>query len=286
MGFFNKLKVLQTKIEESVDQLQSKLEEYSESSNDSGSSKKGGIDYLYSDEYQRMMDKIVDKSGPLLSYEERFGHEYVPDDEDSDVGFDDGEVYSAGIEKKRTVIRNADEQVKFSPRIEALIKSAFHDGVITQKEKEVILRRAVAEGEDRDEFEMLLDSRIVEMGIKEEETAHTSNELREGSRKVENVFEYLHKQWDEVLGKNFVDKFEDNAGLFKNPRVIEQKVIAFVNRLVENGDYDLFDGDDFAVRLTKLAKDDLQGDQITIINLLGEYICNYLMNREEEESFL
>jgi len=60
------------------------------------------------------------------------------------------------------------EQVKFSPRIEALIKSAFRDGIITNKEKEVIVRRAVAEGEDRDEFEMLLDSRIAEEGIKEE----------------------------------------------------------------------------------------------------------------------
>ena len=62
-----------------------------------------------------------------------------------------------------------EEQIKFSPRIEALIKSAFRDGVLTKKEKEIIIKRAVAEGEDADEFELLLSSRIADDGIKEEE---------------------------------------------------------------------------------------------------------------------
>ena len=52
--------------------------------------------------------------------------------------------------------------------MEALIKSAFRDGILTKKEKEIIIKRAVAEGEDADEFEMLLDSRIADEGIKEE----------------------------------------------------------------------------------------------------------------------
>ncbi len=167
MGFIKKLKELQTKIEESVDQLQSKFEDLSESSSDSESSSEGGVNYLFSDEYQQKMDKIIDRCGPLLSYEERFGHEYVPDD-DSDVDSNDDEPYETEIEKERTVDPNKDEQIKFSPRIEALIKSAFHDGVITQKEKDIILKRAVVEGEDRDEFEMLLNLRIAEEGIEEE----------------------------------------------------------------------------------------------------------------------
>lgn len=61
-----------------------------------------------------------------------------------------------------------EDSITFSPRVEALIKSAFRDGVITKKEREIIIKRAVAEGEDADEFEMLLDSRIAEAGIKEE----------------------------------------------------------------------------------------------------------------------
>ena len=64
--------------------------------------------------------------------------------------------------------KSDEENIKFAPRVEALIKSAFRDGVLTKKEKEIIIKRAVAEGEDADEFEMLLDSRIADEGIKEE----------------------------------------------------------------------------------------------------------------------
>ncbi len=58
------------------------------------------------------------------------------------------------------------DNVLFSPRIEALIQSAFQDGELTQKEKEIILRRAEKEGEDLDEFELLLNNRISKLGIK------------------------------------------------------------------------------------------------------------------------
>ena len=61
-------------------------------------------------------------------------------------------------------------QVIFSDRLEAMIDAALQDGVLTQKEKEVILRRAEKEGEDLDEFEMLFDARLAQLGIKVEES--------------------------------------------------------------------------------------------------------------------
>ncbi len=61
-------------------------------------------------------------------------------------------------------------QVMFSDRLEAMIEAALQDGVLTQKEKEVILRRAEKEGEDLDEFEMLFDARLAQLGIKVEES--------------------------------------------------------------------------------------------------------------------
>lgn len=70
-------------------------------------------------------------------------------------------------------VPNAKEQmpqVKFSDRLEAIIEAALQDGVLTQKEKEVILRRAEKEGEDIDEFEMLFDARLAQLGIKVEES--------------------------------------------------------------------------------------------------------------------
>lgn len=51
----------------------------------------------------------------------------------------------------------------FSARLEALISSALQDGVLTDKERETIKKRAEAEGEDWDEVEMLLDARLEEL---------------------------------------------------------------------------------------------------------------------------
>ena len=58
----------------------------------------------------------------------------------------------------------------FSERLEAMIEAALQDGVLTQKEKEVIFRRAEKEGEDLDEFETLFDARLAQLGIKVEES--------------------------------------------------------------------------------------------------------------------
>ena len=57
----------------------------------------------------------------------------------------------------------------FSERLEAMIEAALQDGVLTQKEQEVIFRRAEKEGEDLDEFKILFNARIAQLGIKVEE---------------------------------------------------------------------------------------------------------------------
>lgn len=48
----------------------------------------------------------------------------------------------------------------FSPRMEALINSALQDGVLTDQEKAVLKKRAEKEGEDWDEVEMIINSRL------------------------------------------------------------------------------------------------------------------------------
>ena len=58
----------------------------------------------------------------------------------------------------------------FSERLEAMIEAALQDGVLTQKEKEVIFRRAEKEGEDLDEFEILFDARLAQLGINVEKS--------------------------------------------------------------------------------------------------------------------
>ena len=56
----------------------------------------------------------------------------------------------------------------FSDRLEALIAAALQDGVLTDKEREFLKRRAEKEGEDWDEVEMIIEARLAEMQTEKE----------------------------------------------------------------------------------------------------------------------
>ena len=62
----------------------------------------------------------------------------------------------------------------YNEKIEALIKAALADGVLTEKEKQVLFKNAQAQGIDLDEFEMVLDARLVELQKAEKEKAAKS----------------------------------------------------------------------------------------------------------------
>ena len=55
----------------------------------------------------------------------------------------------------------------YNEKLEALITAAFADGVLTEKEKQILFKKAEAMGIDLDEFEMVLDARLVELKKKE-----------------------------------------------------------------------------------------------------------------------
>lgn len=65
----------------------------------------------------------------------------------------------------------------YNEKIEALIKAALADGVLTEKEKQVLFRRAQEQGIDLDEFEMVLDARLVELKKTEQTAAPKSNKF-------------------------------------------------------------------------------------------------------------
>lgn len=63
----------------------------------------------------------------------------------------------------------------YSEKIEALIDAALADGVLTEKEKQILFKKAQAEGIDLDEFEMVLDARLVELQKKQKaEEVHSA----------------------------------------------------------------------------------------------------------------
>lgn len=51
----------------------------------------------------------------------------------------------------------------YNEQIEALISAALTDGVLTEKEKQILFKKAQSMGIDLDEFEMVLDARLVEL---------------------------------------------------------------------------------------------------------------------------
>ena len=57
----------------------------------------------------------------------------------------------------------------YNEKVEGLIKAALADGELTEKEKQILFRKAEAEGIDLDEFEMVLDAKLFE--LKKEENA-------------------------------------------------------------------------------------------------------------------
>ena len=64
------------------------------------------------------------------------------------------------VEQKEEPIENGG---LFSARLEAMIAAALQDGVLTDKERELLKRRVEKEGEDWDEVEMIVEARLAEM---------------------------------------------------------------------------------------------------------------------------
>ena len=69
----------------------------------------------------------------------------------------------------------------YNEQLEQLIDAALADGELTEKEKQILFRKAQALGVDLDEFEMVLDSRLLKLKKAEEEkikaSAPKSNKL-------------------------------------------------------------------------------------------------------------
>lgn len=62
----------------------------------------------------------------------------------------------------------------YNPDLETLIDAALADGELTEKEKQILFKKAQAMGVDLDEFEMVLDARLVKLKKAEQERAASS----------------------------------------------------------------------------------------------------------------
>lgn len=62
----------------------------------------------------------------------------------------------------------------YNEKLEQLIDAALTDGELTEKEKQILFKKAQAMDIDLDEFEMVLDARLVKLKKAEEENAKSS----------------------------------------------------------------------------------------------------------------
>lgn len=62
----------------------------------------------------------------------------------------------------------------YNEKLEQLIDAALADGELTEKEKQILFKKAQEMGVDLDEFEMVLDARLVKLKKAEEEKAKSS----------------------------------------------------------------------------------------------------------------
>ena len=67
------------------------------------------------------------------------------------------------VSEKDPEVVDADNSGVFSARLEAIITAALQDGVLTDKEREILKRRVEKEGEDWEEVEMIVEARLAEM---------------------------------------------------------------------------------------------------------------------------
>ena len=75
----------------------------------------------------------------------------------------------------------------YDQKLEELIDAALEDGVLTEKEKQVLFKKAQAMGVDLDEFEMVLDARLVKAQKAEKEKAAQAQSAAPKSNKLGDV---------------------------------------------------------------------------------------------------
>ena len=100
----------------------------------------------------------------------------------------------------------------YNEQIESLISAALADGMLTEKEKQVLFKKAQSQGIDLDEFEMVLDARLVELEKAEKAKAAAaapkSNKLGD-VKKCPNCGENLKEQESIDLDDEFVELAEE-----------------------------------------------------------------------------
>lgn len=91
----------------------------------------------------------------------------------------------------------------YDEQLEQLIESALADGVLTDKEKKILLKRAQSKGMDPDEFEMVLEARLYKMNNDNKVVKASASEVIDNSlidyEKVKELADFYYYQYNSIL---------------------------------------------------------------------------------------
>ena len=120
----------------------------------------------------------------------------------------------------------------YNEQLEQLIDAALADGVLTEKEKQILFRKAEALGIDLDEFEMVLDARLFKL----QNNKTTLNRINEdiSSPVVDNISAGFHRKHEELMKKReeLLEKREEL--LRKRDEILEKTGGAFQRTVVSS----------------------------------------------------
>lgn len=97
-------------------------------------------------------------------------------------------------------------------------------------------------------------------------------------------FNHLHGVWDEQIGKDFVDKFDNARDLWDNPREVDHKIFKWCFKLKKKGQFAEFDAEDYLDRLRSIAKDKLSRSEEAELTKLAEYIYDWMNGKLERDA--
>lgn len=101
------------------------------------------------------------------------------------------------------------------------------------------------------------------------------------------AFKFMHKKWDEKIGKKLIDDIYKYVHLFDNPRAVELKILDFLYEIKQDGDYDMFLIDDYKECIDDLMKEDLTASErkqeAELVDIIWEYMQKAEQKAEDEE---
>jgi MoxR-like ATPase len=98
-------------------------------------------------------------------------------------------------------------------------------------------------------------------------------------------FRFLHKKWDDKLGKNIVDEFESCSALFPNPRRLDLKIFQFYADVKEKArTKKIYTIEKITERISQLALQNLKRTDEDKLKKLAELLYNYVHDINAESN--